>query len=166
MKKYFLLSAVALLATTTANAAAVGGSFSATADMVAATKISCSQNLDFGTIVFTGNANLGGVSGYAMITPDGEIKISDDVVSMTGATPALCSADEDFGDSAQIVIHGGYDDSSYQLKLTDTTTNKTTCASVSYKIQGSDIYFGGAIDEACGMYAGTYTGTVTFSVIY
>ena len=46
------------------------------------------------------------------------------------------------------------------------TTNKTTCASVSYKIQGSDIYFGGAIDEACGMYAGTYTGTVTFSVIY
>ncbi|MBQ8870895.1 MAG: DUF4402 domain-containing protein [Alphaproteobacteria bacterium] len=165
MRKYFLLSTVALMMATNANATAVGGSFSATAELIEATTISCSQNLNFGTIVFTEHYNSGEGGGYAMITPDGETKISNDVVSMTGATPALCSADEDFGDSAQIVIHGG-DDSSYQLKLTDTTTNKTTCASVSYKIQGSDIYFGGAIDGACGMYAGTYTGTVTFSVIY
>ena len=53
MRKYFLTTAIALLTATNVNASE--GKFNASVAVRKATKIECWQNLDFGTIVVTGN---------------------------------------------------------------------------------------------------------------
>ncbi|MBQ8436039.1 MAG: DUF4402 domain-containing protein [Alphaproteobacteria bacterium] len=163
MRKYFLLGTVALMMATNANATAVGASFSATADIVEATSISCDQDLNFGTIVFNPHLDSPEGDGYAEITPDGTPNVSGNVIAMSGATPAYCTIPgEEFNDIQIIIANQN------EVKLTDTTTpSKTIEAQISYEWDEPIIYFGGTIDSGLtSIQAGTYTGTVDFAVIY
>ena len=121
MRKYFLLSAVALLVATSANATTDYAEVTAKATIEVATKFSC-DNIDYGTIVVKQN--------NASFVIDAELGVVDDTNSLiswsgdwgiTGVSTCGITFDDDFnenvtlknnnGDKITLSVYSRYDDS-------------------------------------------------------
>ncbi|MBQ2811499.1 MAG: hypothetical protein IJF12_04950 [Alphaproteobacteria bacterium] len=88
MRKYFLLSAVALLATTSANAATDYANMDISVNITYATKINCTQDLSFGQVVIDANAT---GEQYVDMIEDGFISDkSSGVVSVENSHAGSC----------------------------------------------------------------------------
>jgi len=121
MRKYFLLSAVALLVATSANATTDYAEVTAKATIEVATKFSC-DNIDYGTIVVKQN--------NSPFVIDAELGVVDDTNSLiswsgdtgiTGVSTCGITFDDDFnenvtlknnnGDKITLSVYSRYDDS-------------------------------------------------------
>jgi len=105
MRKYFLLSAVALLATSNANAEFSDGQYygiiTANASIVNATKVTCTD-LDFGRIVLDNQRT---TDTTIEISPtNGKITSSDSVISVTNYKMGNCNPISVEGMGGEIVI--------------------------------------------------------------
>jgi len=107
MRKYFLLSAVALLATSTANATTDYAEVTAKATIEVATKFSC-DNIDYGTIVVKQN--------NASFVIDAELGVVDDTNSLiswsgdwgiTGVSTCSITFDDDFDENVTLKNNNG-----------------------------------------------------------
>ena len=158
MRKYFLTSAVALMVATNVNASAVNGTFTANVKLEKSTTITCNQNLSFGTVVFSD-----GGTGTVHLEPTGEISKTGDVVSISGATNAVCQTNTGKAFDAQTLI---INDGKSTIQLSHTEYGETFInIDVNSMISDNKVEFGGdlAIDN---LEAGTYTGTVNFAIVY
>ncbi|MBE6450390.1 MAG: hypothetical protein E7016_00305 [Alphaproteobacteria bacterium] len=148
MRKYFLLSAVALLATTTANATTDYAEVTARAEIQVANESAC-DDIDFGTIVVK-DGNEAFTIGFSGITGDGE----SDVISVGEYTKYIhCT---NMGDSANI------DEETIILK------NKTG-DEMSLRLMGgipSDEEFAVYLDVPNNVHSGEYTASFTIAITY
>ena len=86
MRKYFLISAVALLTATNVNAATESADVTVTGEVILTTKVSCTD-LNFGTIYFDNTSE-----GYVTVgSSEYDITTSGGAVKVVGAEPAMCS---------------------------------------------------------------------------
>ncbi|MBE6450949.1 MAG: DUF4402 domain-containing protein [Alphaproteobacteria bacterium] len=154
MRKYFLLSAVAMLMATNANADAVLGTFSATAQIERYNEITCTP-LNFGTILYAANA-----TDSVAITIDelNDIYINGDNVKQTGEhSRAECSvANLTMENSVTIIPNEEIFSLTDDLALQDIT----------FAQSDGLLFIGGTLTIEPNVFSGTYTGTVGFTAIY
>ena len=152
MRKYFLLSAVALMISGTANATDYV-QFQASANVSFAKKIECTQNLNFGDIVLDNQYTAErwvDVDSYDI----GVTRMSEGVVSVSGAHHAICNADlsDLIGTTVQL-IHT--EDPSIMFN-----------ARLSVESYDTYSYIGGKLDiydlDSYYIEAGEYVGTITY----
>ena len=152
MRKYFLLSAVALMVATTANATTDYAEVTAKATIEVAGTFSCS-NLNFGTIVVKQN------NADTMVWADSydgfeDEPLSTDVISQTGVSTAYCSKLHDND------IH----DVSYPTTFSLTGGGSTLTATISYDSANGE--FDGSLSIPAQVKAGEYTGSFTVTYTY
>ncbi|MBQ2810689.1 MAG: DUF4402 domain-containing protein [Alphaproteobacteria bacterium] len=164
MRKYFLLSAVALMSASNVMAASESGTFQAKAQVNIVNHVTCSD-MDFGTIYLkAGNAR----STIYMDAAE-NIEITGDITSYTGQKPAKCTLTGtfDFEDMAYNLI---IDD---KLELTGGTGDDydgmdgypAWIDSVSTDVEGNEITIGGTLNIPAKFTGGTLTGTFTFTIV-
>jgi len=145
MRKYFLLSAVAMLMTTTANATTDYAEVTAKATIEVANTMSC-DNIDWGTIVVKQN--------------NGEINIddsceadSDDLISISASDcRSQCRANSSFETT-------GFDD----VTLKNENGNTITLTNIDLADDGTLYSY---LNIPANVKAGTYTGSFTVTVTY
>ena len=156
MRKYFLLSAVALMAATTANATTDYAEVTAKATIEVAGQLDCSNSIDFGTIVVKQNNAESTVvldENYEIL---GEIQYTGDIISVTNASsfPRCGLPDISITNASipeNIVIKSGTE--SLPLKLTSSIGS-----------DGVNIY--ATLTIPAKVKAGDYTGSFTVTATY
>ena len=153
MRKYFLLTAAALLAASTANATTDYAEVTARAKIEVANQHTCS-NLDFGTIVV--KKDNPEITLYTMMNSGSGVNISydnrGDVISISGDTPLTCNWDASQQPDGDGDTHA---------ELTNANGDKMDLI----------IYWGGGSTEArliipANVKAGVYEGSFTFTMVY
>ncbi|MBQ8870397.1 MAG: DUF4402 domain-containing protein [Alphaproteobacteria bacterium] len=151
MRKYFLLSAVALIAATTANATTDYAEVTAKATIEVANKYDCGE-VNWGTIVVKQNNSdilLQMDSDTGKVTSG-----SDDVISVTGASRAQC-------DNSETELYPeGMNIPSITLRADGKTQTLT------YAPDGYGDFIGGSLTIPAKIEAGTYTGSFTITETY
>ena len=159
MRKYFLISAVALMAATSANATTDYAEVTAKATIEVAGTISCTD-LDFGTIVVKQN-NADSIVNTFVGTDENEDFISassktGDIISVSGASPAHCSYTDDYHTSSGIDI---------PTSVTLSGSNGSMTATLKMSDE-SWFYIEGTLTIPAHVKAGEYTGTFTVTATY
>ncbi|MBE6450554.1 MAG: DUF4402 domain-containing protein [Alphaproteobacteria bacterium] len=154
MRKYFLLSAVALLTATTANATTDYAEVTAKATIEVASVFSCSD-LNFGKIVVkNGHEDTYVVLGYE-VEYDKENIISFSEYEMAACNNLL----EVTGNDSIMLDHATLPET---ITLSGPNGSKLTVSD--YQIFDWD--FGGKLNIPAGIQAGEYTGSFTVTVTY
>ena len=153
MRKYFLLSAIALMAATTANATTDYAEVTAKATIQVAGTFSCT-NMNWGTIVVKqGNAEaiIESTTGLNAYTE------SSDILSITGASYATCSGYEN------------QEDEIFNLPTSVTLTNDngdTMTYRPANELVSGDSNITGTLIVPPNVKAGEYTGSFTVTHTY
>ena len=144
MRKYFLLSAAALLAASAANATTDYAEVTARATIEVAGTFSCS-NMDFGTIVVKQNNEISVVSlpsqSFLQTTKIG------DIISVSDSTSSICDTNENISVPPTVTLSNGTD-----------TLSSTVFSSANI------IY--GSLSIPANVKAGEYTGSFTATITY
>ncbi|MBQ8869822.1 MAG: DUF4402 domain-containing protein [Alphaproteobacteria bacterium] len=163
MRKYFLLSAIALLATSTANADNYA-EIEMTAKITEADSITCSP-LNFGHIVLD-NKNDGNEGNIKILFDDFEITDNGGgkrIVAVNGSSAAICdisnSSTITFPNDAKITGPNG------DLTVGDFQAYYDEYTGDVYRI-GATLYIPGSADTEMESLAGEYTGSFTLTVTY
>ncbi|MBE6450465.1 MAG: DUF4402 domain-containing protein [Alphaproteobacteria bacterium] len=147
MRKYFLLSAVALLVASTANATTEYAEVTARATIQVAGIFECSD-LDFGTIVVKQNNGISTIfvdsSGYD--EPD----ISGDIISVTGESMAGCYSDE----------------ANYNMPTSVELSAEGKTKKLTVELNTTETDIGGKLTIPAQIESGTYTGSFTVTSTY
>ncbi|MBQ2810604.1 MAG: DUF4402 domain-containing protein [Alphaproteobacteria bacterium] len=158
MRKYFLLSAVALLATSTANATTDYAEVTAKATIEVAGTLTCS-NIDFGTIVVKQNNGDSTVIMEASSWDNtSEISTTGDILSVDGATSSVC---DEFPGGYHFSDAVGVDYPS-TIELFAAGKTKTLTLDLS---DDDNWGMGGTLHIPSKIEAGDYVGTFTLTVI-
>ncbi|MBQ8870876.1 MAG: hypothetical protein IJ019_05825 [Alphaproteobacteria bacterium] len=155
MRKYFLLSAAALMMATNVNASSAPeyADVKVSAEVEIAQKIDCT-NVDFGTIILKSDRG----SEYVMMNPDsGNNSKSSGIFSWSGGENANCGAS-----ASGISLLG---DEEF-IELANTTNSSSL--SITFEPQMIDGYIGGTLrfpldneEDSEYVLAGTYVGSFT-----
>ncbi|MBE6451768.1 MAG: DUF4402 domain-containing protein [Alphaproteobacteria bacterium] len=156
MKKYFLISAVAILAATNVNAAQYQGyaTLTAGAEIKRANEITCTV-LNFGTIIVKEDEY-----GEVYWNSDETIGYSGGVVSVDGAELAECSVP--MGDDYTLTL----DQSTLQFDEILVCSEDEKCLLAEIEAVGVDGKIGGFLHIDSDTPAGSYVGNVTVTTIY
>ncbi|MBE6451756.1 MAG: hypothetical protein E7016_07340 [Alphaproteobacteria bacterium] len=160
MRKYFLLSAVALMAASTANATTEYAEVTARATIEVAGSLDCSD-MDFGTIVVKQNNVASKV--WSELNGDfPDTQYSGDVLSISDASTCRCNRS-----SYQQNIYESDATSAITLKGTK-DPSKTIEVSNIHTVRGGSAGFNvfADLDIPPSVAADTYTGTFTVSTVY
>ncbi|MBQ2811056.1 MAG: DUF4402 domain-containing protein [Alphaproteobacteria bacterium] len=163
MRKYFLLSAVALLAASTANATTDYAEVTAKATIEVANTFTCSE-LNFGTIVMKQN----NAESYLWLLHDGssiDYDLDVDVISATDYSTATCSFDSVISERVTLPD---------SIQLTGVNTSeKLTVDSFGYATSGGEpdvsfnkLHIGAMLHIPSKVTADEYIGSFTVSVVY
>ena len=159
MRKYFLLSAVALMISGTANATTDYAEVTAKATIEVANQIECTD-LNFGTIVVKQSNK----SSQIEICENADDDLSstldingDDILSVTGYSPAHCVG------AYHPSSESGLNPLSYTTVITNENGDKLT---VSDLFQVDEEFICGKLTIPANVKAGEYTGSFTVSVTY
>ncbi|MBE6451472.1 MAG: DUF4402 domain-containing protein [Alphaproteobacteria bacterium] len=151
MRKYFLLSAVALLATSTANATTDYAEVTAKATIEVAGTFTC-EDLDFGTIVVKQNN-----PAFTVSTGDGFEDLDHNVVlSWDGGDGAECSFD----------VEGATYGTIPSFKITNGTDTMDVNAYIGYNSAEGAASIDGTLSIPANVKAGDYTGSFTVTATY
>ncbi|MBQ2811252.1 MAG: DUF4402 domain-containing protein [Alphaproteobacteria bacterium] len=165
MRKYFLLSAVALLATTTANAGTDYAEVTAKATIEVAAQGSCS-NLNFGTIVVKANNAESTVKITQLHADDtATVTTTGDILSVSDAVASICDFEGD-----ELMGIQDWDD----LEIPSTVTlngpsgNITATLEQAYNPAGEEYLrlIGGTLTIPAKILAGDYIGAFTASIVW
>ncbi|MBE6450399.1 MAG: hypothetical protein E7016_00350 [Alphaproteobacteria bacterium] len=146
MRKYFLLSAVALLAATSANAGTDYAEVTAKATIQVASKFTCSD-LDFGTLVFKqGNEAFNyGIDGYFSATNTHKDLISASGISFSCEMPK-----------------------NPQVEVADITLKNENSDELTLNLMlgmTNEFYYEPQLKIPANVQPGTYTGTFTITIV-
>ena len=157
MRKYFLLSTIALLAATNVNAAQYQGyaTLTAGAEIQRANEITCTV-LNFGTIILKEDEY-----GEVYWNSDETIGYSGGVVSVDGAELAECSVPMDGGD-----WNLGLGQSALQFDEILVCSEDEKCMLAEIESVGVDGKIGGVLHIDSDTPTGSYVGNVTVTTIY
>ncbi|MBE6451291.1 MAG: hypothetical protein E7016_04935 [Alphaproteobacteria bacterium] len=166
MRKYFLLSAVAILAATNVNATTDYAEVTARATIEMANEVTCSE-FNFGTFVIKkGNGEISFDS--SQIGMDELSHLSGDInslISHSGYTSAVCS----LSDMDNAIIDGATTSTNY-VTLKGKKSSKTLNAELKsggYMPGSSDgVYFSGILTIPEDIEADEYTGSFTINFTY
>ncbi|MBE6450510.1 MAG: hypothetical protein E7016_00930 [Alphaproteobacteria bacterium] len=150
MRKYFLISAVALLATSTANATTDYAEVTAKATIEVAGSLNC-DDMDFGTIVVKQNNKAATIRLH--LTNDFDPRVSydsDDILSVADINPANCDNIVDRNLPTAIPLTNG---SGAKMLVTD------------FDIM-DDAVICGTLNIPANVKAGEYTGSFTATTTY
>ena len=162
MRKYFLLSIVALLATSNVNATTdyFSGTVTASATVTRTTEISCTP-LNFGTVYIQS-----GEYGWVKLNKMDYTETSESVTKVIGEShSAKCTVGE-YKDDAMI---SNVDFGTTYGEIMLTTSNGDTGVSVmslEYIDSGNELYIYGTLDISQDAVGGTYEGSMTVLITY
>ncbi|MBE6451021.1 MAG: hypothetical protein E7016_03540 [Alphaproteobacteria bacterium] len=152
MRKYFLISAVALLSIGTANATTDYAEVTAKATIEVANEVDCGE-VNWGTIVVKQNNSdiLLQMNPYTGEVTSG----SDDVISVTDSDSAVCST-----------MDGNFDWDGISELPSVTLRAEGEIQTLTYVPVGDMTSLAGKLTIPANVKAGTYTGSFTVSVTY
>jgi len=158
MRKYFLLSAVAMLMTTTANATTDYAEVTAKATIQIANKMECTD-LNFGTIVVKQNNAASKLIFDYDAFANGEFTATGDILSYTGMKHTHCLFSSENAEA---------DIDSYERNIILTGENGGTMSVDIELLEADTNYadFGGTLNIPEKVTAGTYTGSFGVSTVY
>ncbi|MBE6451270.1 MAG: DUF4402 domain-containing protein [Alphaproteobacteria bacterium] len=151
MRKYFLLSAVALLAATNVNATyQAQDELVVNAEVAYAVDLNCSA-LDFGKIIMKVNPT----QDSTVTIFDGVDGFTGDILDVQGGNQATCDSDK------MNSTIGTAEDTSVVLSHESTADKLSATITQTY-----DNWFGGTLTIPAGSPSGKYTGTTTVTVTF
>ena len=149
MRKYFLLSAVALLTATTANATTDYAEVTARATIEVAGTLDCTD-LDFGTIVVKQNNK----DTYVDVDPFSTgITFGTDIIKVTGSGMSYCTSDNDYLDVL----------TTNEISLVSEETDDVLTVQITNHDQTE---LSGYLSIPANVKAGEYTGSFTVTQTY
>ncbi|MBQ8870809.1 MAG: DUF4402 domain-containing protein [Alphaproteobacteria bacterium] len=154
MRKYFLLSAAALMISSTANATTDYAEVTAKATIQVANTVSCGE-LDWGTIVIKdGNEEI-----TIDVDYDGYMSYdSDNIISISGNGYTTCTGYTEVGS-------GGIDLESNAIYLSATGTNKKLTFTPTIDGTGNSSGLGGKLTIPADVDSGEYSATFTLNFV-
>ncbi|MBE6451182.1 MAG: hypothetical protein E7016_04375 [Alphaproteobacteria bacterium] len=158
MRKYFLLSAVALMVATNVNAATdyATGTLETKANIIHHTKISCDA-LDFGTIAVPENNGEGTIK---LLPEDGgELYTTGDILHLNGAKLGHCGG---------VVFEDGdnyINELTGDVSLRNPDTEDELILTTYYDASYTSLYIGGILEIPANIEIGEYTGSIEIIVI-
>jgi len=157
MRKYFLLSAVALMAATSANATTDYAEVTAKATIEVANTVSCTD-LDFGTIVVKSGNKDSSVIADGYLYGNDSLRFTGDILSVSGKGYSECNFIEG---SAYVMVS----DSVTVQQSTILNDGKGNSMSLTLGDDGSGRVYGTLLTVPAEVVAGEYTGTFSVTAI-
>ena len=156
MRKYFLLSAIALLAASNTNAATDYANIELSAKVEYANTLTCTP-LNLGTIVLSSNES-GEVSYFL---PTDSIGPSGSVLSVTGASGGTCTSNIDLESEGW-----SYELENYLSRIGDDIgADSLTVSPEDIQAQGKSLAFAVRLFIPSGTSAGDYIGSMTLTYV-
>ena len=163
MRKYFLLSAVALLTATNVNATTDYANIVASANIEYSNEVSCTE-MKFGNIVLKNNKE------DAYVYLGNSVGTSANVLSVTGAQSAVCTSTMDYPGENYWIIDFADENNVRSAYLYhedfDNETGVGTMLSITDIMGEPDGYIYGKLQIPAGTPSGQYTGSIKIQFTY